>query len=66
MITIAKCNNTVTDKSLCYFIVKNAPRVLLVHTKAKKNKHEDFKFVILLSSLHIISNRDCHLSMAHN
>ena len=50
MITIAKCEKTVADKSFGYFIVKNVPGVLLAHTKAEKKEHENFAFVILLSS----------------
>ena len=37
-------------KSLCYTIVKNAPRVLLPHSEAEKRKLENFDFVILVSS----------------
>ena len=35
-----------TDQSLHYSIVKNDPRVLLAHTKAEKNKHKNFNFVL--------------------
>ena len=37
-------------KSLCYTIVKNAPKVLLPHSEAEKGKYENFDFAILLSS----------------
>ena len=37
-------------KSLCYTIIKNAPRVLLPHSAAEERKPENFDFVILLSS----------------
>ena len=32
-------------KSLCYNIVKNAPRVLLPHSEAEKRKLENFNFI---------------------
>ena len=41
-------------KSLCYTIVKNAPRVLLPHSEAEKRKLENFDFVILLSSFFFV------------
>ena len=47
VITTAKSDKTLTEESLCCSIVKNAPRVLLAHTKAEKNKHENFDFVLL-------------------
>ena len=46
VITTAKCDKTLTDKTL-HCIMKNAPRVLLAHAKAEKNKHENFDFVHL-------------------
>ena len=50
VITTAKSDETLTDKKPLLFYYKNAPRVLLAHTKAEKNKHENFDFVHLLSS----------------
>ena len=46
---------TLADKSLCYTIVKTAPRFLLPHSEAVKRKLENFKFVILFfsSSSHV-------------
>ena len=38
-------------KNLCYSIVKNASRVQLCpHSEAEKNKHDNFDFVVLISS----------------
>ena len=46
MINTAKLAKTLTDRKP---LLKNAPRVLLAHTKDEKNKHEKFDFVLLLS-----------------
>ena len=53
MIIIVKYDETVTNKKppvYMYTIVNNVPGVLLSHTKAEKNKHENFNFVIVLPS----------------
>ena len=49
--TTAKSDKMLTEeKPLLFYCKKNAPRVPLAHTKAEKNKHENFDFVLLLSS----------------
>ena len=46
VITTAKRDKHLQTKSLCYSIVKNAPRVLLVHIKANKTtRNFDFLFL---------------------
>ena len=53
-------------KSLCYTIVKNATRVLLPHSEAEKNNHENCNFVILLSSLsHVTENHRAYMSVPY-
>ena len=45
--TTVKRAKTLTEKTICYTIVKNDPRVLLPHSEAEKRKLEIFDFVIL-------------------
>ena len=42
-----KQNRSTQKAFMHYSTVKNAPRVLLSHAKAEKNKHEHFDFVVL-------------------
>ena len=67
VITTVKWDKTPT-KSLCYNYYKNATRVLLLHTKAEKNEHKIFDFVILpffLSSPHITQNLRGYMNVVH-
>ena len=59
-------------KSLHYGIVKNVPRVLLLHLKVEKTKLENFDVVILSSSFFIflllntwLKNHRAHMNILH-
>ena len=53
MITTAKWDKSLTGKkALPFYCKKNVPRVVQTRTKAEKNKHENFDFVLLLPFPH--------------